>query len=269
MNNEDKKVYGLINQYYYDIESSKIYFGTFRIWKLRRKRLWIFLALIICFFLAIFSVFVILLNAMNLIKVNSIIHNVASSYIIWIVYILSLILYVGCFMHIEDRKFDILKIRYNKENIVDIQHAWIKENLPSTVNKKILINKIVEWEDTNIALNFYSNEFRMTGKIFQSSHFNVVFKAILSVFPIIISVNLLNGISIEEFSAENPISYLLIMIYIVIFIVILGVTYGSMRPLFERLLCHIDGHKSKGTYRFNIFKKMLSNHVTLKELNES
>ena len=97
----------------------------------------------------------------------------------------------------------------------------------------------------------------------------MIFKALLSVFPIVISVNLLNGISIEEFSAENPISYLFFMIYIIIFIVILGVTYGSLRPQFERLLCHIDGHKSKGRYRFNIFKQMLFNHVTLKELNES
>lgn len=269
MNNEDKKVYEIVNQYYYDIESSKIYFDTFKIWRLREERLWSCLALIMCFFLAVASIFIIILNAMNLLEADSNIHNIASSYFIWVVYILSLLLYVGCFIHIEDKKLGILKRRYNKEKLVDIQQVWIRENLPSNINKKILIDKIVDWENTHRVLRFYSNEFHTTGKMFQSSNFNAFFKAILSVLPIIISVNILNGLSLEEFSVENPITYLTFVVYIIISVAILGFTYSLLKPPFERLLCHIDGNKSKRAYRFNIFNRMLSNHVTIKELNES
>ena len=63
--------------------------------------------------------------------------------------------------------------------------------------------------------------------------------------------------------------YLTLIVYLIIFIVVVVFTYSLLRPSLERLLCHIDGHKSKGAYRFNIFNSMLSNHVTIKELNES
>ena len=159
--------------------------------------------------------------------------------------------------------------QYNKEKISDIQQIWIKESLPSNVNKKILIDKMVEWESTHRVLESYNNEFHATGKIFQSSHFNALFKVILSVFPLVLSVNVLNGISLEDFSAENPMIYLTLIVYLIIFIVVIVFTYSLLRPSLERLLCHIDGHKSKGAYRFNIFNSMLSNHVTIKELNDS
>ena len=269
MNNEDRKVYEIVNQYYYDIESSKIYFGTFRIWKLRQGRLWSCLALIFCAFLAVSSIFIIILNAMNLLEAGSNTHILASSNTIWIIYILSLLSYVVCYIYIEDKKFGILKRKYDKEKLVDIQQIWIKENLPADINKKILIDKIVDWENTHRLLLFYSNEFHTTGKIFQSSHFSAFFKVILSVFPIIISVNILNGISFEEFSVENPITYLTFVVYAIVFIATIGFTYSSLKPPFERLLCHIDGNKSKRAYRFNIFNRMLSNHITIKELNES
>jgi hypothetical protein len=269
VNNEDRKVYEIVNQYYYDIESSKIYFGTFRIWKLRQGRLWSYLALIICAFLSVSSIFIIILDAMNLLEAGSNTYILASNYTIWVIYILSLLLYVGCYIYIEEKKFNILKSKYNKEKLVDIQQIWIKENLPSNINKKILIDKIVDWENTHRLLLFYSNEFHTTGKILQSSHFNAFFKVILSVLPVLISVNILNGISFEDFSVENPITYLTFVFYAIVVIAMIGFIYSSLKPPFERLLCHIDGNKSKRAYRFNIFNRMLSNHVTIKELSES
>lgn len=269
MNNEDKKVYEVINQYYYGIESSKIYFGTFKVWKLREDRLLVYVSLMVYFFLAALNIITICLNAFKLINKNTYIYTYASGYTIWIVYISSLLIYFGYCLYVEKQKLGILKRKYNKEKLIDIQKIWIQNNLPSNVNKKILIDKMVEWENTHKILESYSNELHTTGKFFQSSYFNALFKVILSVFPLIISVNILNGISIEDFSAENPLIYLTFIAYLIIAIGILVFTYSLLRPSLERLLCHIDGHKSKGAYRFNIFKRMLSNHVTIKELNES
>lgn len=269
MDNEDKKIYEVINQYYYDIESSKIYFGTFKIWKLRKDRLLIFLTLIACSFLTVLSVFFIILNAMNLLTIGSYIHIFASGYTVWIIYISSLVLSVLCYIYIEDKKLVILKSKYNKEKLIDIQQMWIKENIPSNINKKVLIDKISGWESTHKVLSSYNNNFHATGKIFQSSQFNALFKVLLSVFPIIISVSLLNGISLEELSVKDPTTYAILVVYLIGFIVIFVFTYSSLKPFFARLICHIDGNKSKNTYRFNIFNKMLLNHITIKELHES
>ena len=269
MNNEDKKVYEVINQYYYDIESSKIYFGTFKVWELRGDILLVYTSLVIYFFLVVSNIFVILLNAFNLLDKDTYIHVYASSFWIWVVYISSLMIYLGYCLFVEKKKMEILKNKYNEEKLTDIQKMWIKENLPSNINKKILIEKMIEWENTHKILESYSNEFHATGKFFQSSHFNAFFKVILSVFPLIISVHILNGISLEDFSAQNPMIYLTLIVYLIIAIVILIFTYSLLRPSLERLLCHIDGDKSKGAYRFNIFNRMLLSHVTIKELNES
>lgn len=269
MSNEDRKVYEIVNQYYYDIESSKIYFGTFKVWKLRRGRLLVYASLIVYFFLAVLNILVILLNAFELLNENTYIYTYASSYMIWIVYILSLLIYFGCCLYVEKQKLGILKRGYNKEKLIDIQKIWIQNNIPSNINKKILIDKIAEWENTHKILESYSNEIHATGRFFRSSYFNAFFKIILSVFPLMISVNILNGISIEDFSAENPMIYLTIIVYLIIAIGVLVFTYNLLRPSLERLLCHIDGNKSKGAYRFNVFNRMLSHHVTIKELNES
>lgn len=269
MNNEDKKIYEIVNQYYYDIESSKIYFGIFKVWKLRGDRLLVYASLIVYFFLAALNILVIFLNAFKLLNKNTYIYAYASSYMIWIVYISCLLIYFGYCLYMEKQKLGILKKSYNKDKLIDIQKMWIQNNLPSNINKKILIDKMVQWENTHKILESYSNEFHTTGKFFQSSHFNTLFKVILSVFPLIISVNILNGISIEEFSAENPMIYLTLIVYLIIVIEVLVFTYSLLRPSLERLLCHIDGNRSKRAYRFNIFNRMISNHVTIKELNES
>lgn len=269
MNNEDKKVYEVINQYYYDIESSKIYFGTFKVWNLRGDRLLVYTSLIVYSFLAVLNILVIFLNALKLLNKDTYIYTYASSYMIWIVYISSLLIYFGYCLYIEKQRLGILKTNYNKEKLTDIQKIWIQNNLPSNINKKILIDKMGEWEDTHRILESYSNEFHTTGKFFQSSHFNSLFKVILSVFPLIISVNILNGISIEDFSAENPTLYLTLIVYLIVAIGVIVFTYSLLKPSLERLICHIDGNKSKGAYRFNVFNRMLSNHVTIKELNKS
>ena len=160
--NEDKKVYEIVNKYYYDIESMTVYF----------KRYWIFsekfehkgIAWLMLFLMLSVSYHAIMVIVME----SSILQQAFPIYIYdskilgWILYFISLVIYVAVLMFIDSKKTVILENKYGSRDIQLIQDKWLKENLPESFNSFNLVSKSTEWFKTYHKVNH--NDFLSTGK---------------------------------------------------------------------------------------------------------
>ncbi len=260
--NKNKKIYEIVNQYYYDVESITVYFKGYNIFskKFKHKKI-----ACIMFFLAVSITY----HAIMVVTMESLILQQAIPIYIyeskakgWGLYILSLVIYVAFLIFIDTRKTAILQCKYGSKKIQLIQDKWIKDNLPESMNAFSLVNKSTEWFQSYHKVNY--NDFLATGKLLQNSKFNIVIKNLIGVLGISLSAIFLGGIKISEIASKYPNETVLIGFNLFALILLCVFLYGFFQIFAKRFFSALDGKNSKSSYRFNVFNRMLLHHVTLK-----
>ncbi|CAN6960197.1 hypothetical protein NYA8BAC_01011 [Psychrobacter okhotskensis] len=264
--NQDEKVYEIVNKYYYDIESITVYFKRYCIFSKRFEHKGI--AWLMLFLMLSISYHAIMVIVME----SSILQSVFPIYIYkskilgWIFYLASLAVYVAVLLFINSRKTDILESKYGSKDIQIIQDKWLKNNLPENMNSFSLVSKSTEWFQSYHKVNH--NEFLSTGKLLQNSKINIIMKNFLAVIGLSISAKFLGGVEVSEIASKYPNETVLIAFNLFILILLCLFLYSLFQIFARRFISAIDGRNSKSSYRFNIFNRMLLHHVTLKDFKD-
>ena len=264
--NQDEKVYEIVNKYYYDIESITVYFKRYCIFSKRfeHKRIaWLMLFLMLS--ISYHAIMVIVMESSILQSVFPI-YIYKSKILGWIFYLASLTVYVAVLLFINSRKTDILESKYGSKDIQIIQDKWLKNNLPENMNSFSLVSKSTEWFQSYHKVNH--NEFLSTGKLLQNSKINIIMKNFLAVIGLSISAKFLGGVEVSEIASKYPNETVLIAFNLFILILLCLFLYSLFQIFARRFISAIDGRNSKSSYRFNIFNRMLLHHVTLKDFKD-
>ena len=265
--NQDKKVYEIVNEYYYDIESITVYFKRYCIFskKFEHKRIaWLMLFLMLS--ISYHAIMVIIMES-SILQEAFPIYTYDSKILGWIVYFVSLVIYVAMLMFIDSKKAAILKGKYGSNKIQLIQDKWLKENLPESINSFNLVSKSTEWFKTYHKVNH--NDFLSTGKLLQNSKVNIIMKNVLAAIGLSISAKFLGEVEVSEIASKYPNKTVLIASNLFLLVLLCLFLYSLFQIFARRFISAIDGRNSKSSYRFNVFNRMLLHHVTIKELHES
>lgn len=256
---KDKKVWELVNQYYYDICSSKVVFNGIRESHDIHEKNEFYEILFIYIFVFICLIIEWLFKTRNLEQVY------------WMIS-LSGVWFIFFWLWWNKRTIEILKEKYSirfssNRNIREVQEKWIQVNL-GNINKKTLLDICVERHKIN--KQFKYDEFRSFKSIKPISVFFIkqVVVVILSITSLYFFGDKLGNIIIPEMS-DTLLKGLLIGIYLVL--IIIGLVYIielSIRPLLQRFFAKLDRSRSLNEYRFNFFVSMLSSHIQIGELLE-
>ena len=264
-------VYELVNKYYYEIVSSKVYFGN-SIRNMTKGKLFLLGLILLLFLSTILSILLIILNSVNLMllfKDTLIFNHQISKAIGWVTYVISLLGLFYLLMFVQKKKFEILKAEYGSDRIIRIQEEWIDRNIPADINKMKIINSSNQWLKSHKTISVAQGDLIQPKTFFQGPILSTVVKLSLPIALLSISTMFLGQHTAQDLTKENPTSVLTLIIYMIIIIAIVSYAYVPIKIFLYRMASHIDGKNSKSKYRFDIFNKMLLNHVTLKDLNES
>lgn len=265
---EKLRFYEFVNKYYYDIESMKVYFGSYLIWK-QGYRAIVSVIMIVSLFLSIYHfLLIITFNALKIF--NSNIFNFYGSYsasMIWVGYIISLIIYVLTLVFIEIKKTNILYDKYHVNSMKDVQSIWLADNLPNSLNKFKLVNKSYEWLNNYRKIQYKSN-INING-IMDNKVFDIILNNMIPFIGIAIFASLFGDYPVKDLLTNYPKDSVSLIISIIVLGVMFLFLFSMVKMFLYRLISAIDGYNSKNFYRMDRFNIMLLQHVTLDELEKS
>ena len=264
--NQDRKIYEMVNKYYYDIESITVYFKSYCIFSKNFKHRRVAL-LMLCLMssIAYHAVMIVIMES-SILQDALPIYVYKSKYLGWMLYFVSLAVYVVVLLFIDSRKTNILESKYGSKDIQLVQDKWVENNLPENVNSFSLVSKSTEWFQSYHKVNH--NDFLSTGKLLQNSKINIIMKNVLAAMGLSISAKFLGGAEVSEVASKYPNETVLIAFNLLLLIFLCLFLYSIFQVFGRRFVSAIDGRNSKSSYRFNIFNRMLLHHVTLKDFKD-
>lgn len=265
-NNNRKKIYELVNSYYYDVESITVYFNRYCIFSENFKHKKVAFTIIFLMLSVIYHAVMVIIQESPVLQKYTPIHVYENLYLGWILYVASLIAYVLVIMFIDGKKKEILELRYGSKNIQEIQDKWLKDNLPEDINLLNLIDKNNEWYQRYYKFNY--NDALSTGRLIQNSKVNMIMKNTLAFLGVAFSAKFLGGIEVSEIATKYPNETVQIVFNLFLLTLSLLFLYGIFQVFAKRLIAALDGRNSKASYRFNVFNRMLLHHVTLKDFKD-
>lgn len=265
---DEVKVFELVNKYYYDFVSSKIYFKTFKVWEMGKEQKQVFYVLLIHFILILTSILGIIFNSFGITFEKLNFNNIKMCYL-WFGYIYSLIVFSCLVVFIEDRIIKILRERFQTKNFAEMQEKWLNNNLPNSINKSKLIKKMQLWFEKNQKIVKQSNDFLFAEQVLQNKKISVAIYSLISVFFMALSSIVFDNNSLQVIASKSPNMAIAIILLILIYIVIALFVFSILSKLFIRFFNFLDGENSKSSRRFNLFYKMLSHNITIKEIMDN
>lgn len=150
-----------------------------------------------------------------------------------------------------------------------MQEKWLNNNLPNSINKSKLIKKMQLWFEKNQKIVKQSNDFLFAEQVLQNKKISVAIYSLISVFFMALSSIVFDNNSLQVIASKSPNMAIAIILLILIYIVIALFVFSILSKLFIRFFNFLDGENSKSSRRFNLFYKMLSHNITIKEIMDN